>query len=107
MRHLSLFRDPQQLPGPGNDLNMDGQDTDVLQPDPVRPGGLVQKKVGPVLSSNSIMLNTRQQHKLDPLPVESRVSTLGLDRLAMDKRAASSQGDRDGKRQRLSQFKSM
>ena len=68
------------------------QDTDVLQPEPVRPGGLVQRNI--------------QQHTFRkpaaPLePPTPRVSALGLDRLAIEKRAASSQGDGNGKRQRL------
>jgi len=84
-----------------------GQDTDVLQPEPVRPGGLVQKNmVSPVSFSNLMVHNVSQQHTFrkpaTPLePPTPQVSVLGLDRLAIEKRAASSQGDGNGKRQRL------
>ncbi len=83
-----------------------GQDTDVLQPEPVRQGGLVQRDmVSPVLFSNLIVHNISQQHTFrKPAALEPptpRVSALGLDRLAIEKRAASSQGDGNGKRQRL------
>ncbi len=84
-----------------------GQDTDVLQPEPVRQGGLVQKNmVSLVLVYNRIAHNVSQQHTFrkpaTPLePPTPRVSALGLDRLAIEKRAASSQGDGNGKRQRL------
>ena len=84
-----------------------GQDTDVLQPDPVRQGGLVQRDmVCSFRFSNLIVHNTSQQHTFRkpaaPLePPTPRVSALGLDRLAIEKRAASSQGDGNGKRQRL------
>ncbi|KAF8497217.1 P-loop containing nucleoside triphosphate hydrolase protein [Russula emetica] len=69
---------------------MDDTVTEILQADPVRQGGLVQKNL---------------QHTFrKPAPLEPptpRVSALGLDRLAIEKRAASSQGDGNGKRQRL------
>ena len=86
---------------------MQVQDTDVLQPDPVRQGGLVQKDlVSLVLIPNLVVLNIGQQHTFRkpaaPLdPPTPRGSALGLDRLALEKRAASSQRDEDGKRQRL------
>lgn len=85
----------------------DGQDTDVLQPEPVRQGGLLQRNmVSLVLFSNLVVCNISQQHTFRkpaaPLePPTPRVSALGLDRLAIEKRAASSQGDGNGKRQRL------
>lgn len=84
-----------------------GQDTDVLEPEPVRQGGLVQRNmVSPVLFSNLVVHNISQQHTFRkpaaPLePPTPRVSALGLDRLAIEKRAASSQGDGNGKRQRF------
>ncbi len=90
-----------------------GQDTDVLQPEPVRQGGLVQKNmVSLVLFSNWAVHNISQQHTFrQPAPLEPptpRVSALGLDRLAIEKRAAMSQEDGNGKRRRLdSQFKGM
>ena len=106
--------------GPGNPTRLNGQrergtrmmidhgqDTDILQPDPVRQGGLVQRNmVSPVLLSNLVFYNISQQHTFrkpaTPLePPTPRVSALGLDRLAIEKRAASSQGDGNGKRQRL------
>ncbi|KAI9510691.1 putative PRP16-RNA-dependent ATPase [Russula earlei] len=67
------------------------QDTDVLEPEPARKGGLVQKDT---------------QHKfLKPAksfePPTPRVSTLGLDRLAMEKRATVLQEDGYRKRQRI------
>ncbi|KAI0274006.1 pre-mRNA splicing factor [Russula aff. rugulosa BPL654] len=68
-----------------------GQDTDVLQPDPVRQGGLVQRD----------MQHTFRKPAAPLEPPTPRVSALGLDRLAIEKRAASSQGDGNGKRQRL------
>jgi pre-mRNA-splicing factor ATP-dependent RNA helicase DHX38/PRP16 len=79
------------------------QDIDILQPDPVRQGGLVQKDlVSPVLISNPIVHNICQQHKFrKPASLEPPTPRLGLDRLALEKRAASSQGDGNGKRQRL------
>jgi pre-mRNA-splicing factor ATP-dependent RNA helicase DHX38/PRP16 len=97
---------------------VDGQDTDVLQPEPVRQGGLLQRNmVSLVFFSNMIVLNISQQHTFRkpaaPLePPTPRMSVLGLDRLAIEKRAASSQGDENGKRQRLDddrepRFKSM
>jgi pre-mRNA-splicing factor ATP-dependent RNA helicase DHX38/PRP16 len=83
-------------------------DTEVLQADPVRQGGLVQRNlVSPVVFSYLIVHNIGhdQQHTFrKPAPLEPptpRVSALGLDRLAIEKRAASSQGDGNGKRQRL------
>lgn len=85
----------------------DGQDTDVLQPEPVRQGGLLQRNmVSLFLFSNPFVCNISQQHTFRkpaaPLePPTPRVSALGLDRLAIEKRAASSQGDGNGKRQRL------
>ena len=87
------------------------QDTDILEPDPVRQGGLVQKNlVSPVLISNLIVHNISQQHTFrKPVSLEPptpRPSALGLDRLASEKRAASSQADDNGKRQRLD-FKGM
>jgi pre-mRNA-splicing factor ATP-dependent RNA helicase DHX38/PRP16 len=84
-----------------------GQDTDVLEPEPARKGGLVQKDlVSPVLFSHLIVHNVSQQHTFrkpeTPLePPTPRVSALGLDRLAMEKRAAASQEDGNRKRQRL------
>jgi pre-mRNA-splicing factor ATP-dependent RNA helicase DHX38/PRP16 len=83
------------------------QDTDVLQPDPVRQGGLVQRDmVSSFRFSNLVVHNINQQHtfRKPAAPFEPptpRVSALGLDRLAIEKRAASSQGDGNGKRQRL------
>ncbi|KAF9792261.1 P-loop containing nucleoside triphosphate hydrolase protein [Thelephora terrestris] len=66
------------------------QDTDVLQPEPIRQGGLVRKDV---------------QHKFKqpakPLePPTPRTSVLGLDRLAKEKRAASALEDGGRKRQK-------
>ncbi|KAF8497258.1 putative PRP16-RNA-dependent ATPase [Russula emetica] len=84
------------------------EDTDILQPELVRQGGLVQRnKVCPTLFSNLVVHNILgQQHvfRKPPAPLEPptpRVSVLGLDQLAIAKRAASSQGDGNGKRQRL------
>ncbi|KAI0290573.1 pre-mRNA splicing factor [Russula brevipes] len=69
-----------------------GQDTDVLEPEPVRPGGLVQK-------------DARHTFRKPAKPLEPptpRASTLGLDRLAIEKRAAASlKEDESRKRQRL------
>ncbi|KAF9646831.1 hypothetical protein BDM02DRAFT_3099226 [Thelephora ganbajun] len=71
------------------------QDTDVLQPEPIRQGGLVRKDV---------------QHKFKqpakPLePPTPRTSVLGLDRLAKEKRAASTSQDGDRKRLKLNSDK--
>ena len=84
-----------------------GQDTDVLEPEPARKGGLLQKDmVSLLLHSNFIVHNVGQQHTFrkpaTPLePPTPRVSTLGLDRLAMEKRAAAPQEDDNKKRRRL------
>lgn len=84
-----------------------GQDTDVLEPEPARKGGLLQKDmVSLVLFFNRIVHNVNQQHTFrkpaTPLePPTPRVSALGLDRLAIEKRAAAAQGDDNRKRQRL------
>jgi pre-mRNA-splicing factor ATP-dependent RNA helicase DHX38/PRP16 len=84
-----------------------GQDTDVLEPEPARKGGLLQKDmVSLVLFSNRIVHNVNQQHTFrkpaTPLePPTPRVSALGLDRLAIEKRAAAAQEDGNRKRQRL------
>ncbi|KAF8494146.1 hypothetical protein F5888DRAFT_1848304 [Russula emetica] len=67
------------------------EDTDILQPELVRQGGLVQR-------------NKQRVFRKPPAPLEPptpRVSVLGLDQLPIAKRAASSQGDGNGKCQRL------
>ncbi|KAI0320136.1 putative PRP16-RNA-dependent ATPase [Amylostereum chailletii] len=66
-------------------------DSDVLEPDPVRQGGLMRKE-------------TRHTFKQPPRPLEPptpRTSVLGLDRLAKEKRAAQTLEDGNRKRPRL------
>ncbi|KAH9964577.1 P-loop containing nucleoside triphosphate hydrolase protein [Russula dissimulans] len=63
------------------------QDTEVLEPEPARQGGLVQK-------------DARHTFR-KPEPPTPRVSTLGLDRLAMEKRAAALEEHGNKKRPRL------
>ncbi|KAH9982038.1 hypothetical protein BGW80DRAFT_1161776 [Lactifluus volemus] len=65
-------------------------DTDVLEPEPVRQGGLVRK---------DLQHTFRQPAK--PLePPTPRTSNLGLDRLAIEKRAAAAALQEDGNRKR-------
>ncbi|KAK1229540.1 Pre-mRNA-splicing factor ATP-dependent RNA helicase PRP16 [Marasmius sp. AFHP31] len=69
-------------------------DSDVLQPELVRQGGLVRKDTQ----------HTFKKPTAKPIePPTPRRSVLGLDTLAKEKRAAAAQGDTDGsrKRQRL------
>lgn len=71
-------------------------DSDVLEPEPVRPGGLVRNdtvRLHHALNFH-IKLTPRQRHtfRQPAKPVEPptpRASLLGLDRLAMEKRAAA------------------
>jgi len=84
------------------------QDTDVLQPEPIRQGGLVRKDVVRPFRKcpGTYMLMPLKQHKFKqpakpPEPPTPRTSILGLDRLAREKRAASALEDGDKKRQRL------
>ena len=83
------------------------QDTDVLQPEPIRQGGLVRKDVVRPFRKHlgTYMLMRLKQHKFKqpakpPEPPTPRTSILGLDRLAREKRAASASEDGDRKRQR-------
>ncbi|KAH8980006.1 putative PRP16-RNA-dependent ATPase [Lactarius akahatsu] len=67
------------------------RDTDVLEPEPARQGGLMRK---------DLQHTFRQPAK--PLdPPTPRASTLGLDRLASEKRAAAAQNGGDAKRLRF------
>ncbi|KAI4520084.1 hypothetical protein K525DRAFT_240665 [Schizophyllum commune Loenen D] len=66
-------------------------DSDVLQPEPMRPGGLQRKE-------------TRHQFRAPPKPLEPptpRTSILGLDRLAKEKRAAAAAEEGQRKKPRL------
>ncbi|KAI0297488.1 P-loop containing nucleoside triphosphate hydrolase protein [Multifurca ochricompacta] len=65
-------------------------DNEVLEPEPSRPGGLVQK---------DMQHTFRKPAKLEP--PTPRTSALGLDRLAQEKRAVALQEGRDRKRPRL------
>ncbi|TRM62959.1 hypothetical protein BD626DRAFT_403254 [Schizophyllum amplum] len=66
-------------------------DSDVLEPEPIRPGGLQRKE-------------TRHAFRQPPKPLEPptpRTSILGLDRLAKEKRAAAALDDGQRKKPRL------
>ncbi|KAF9261860.1 P-loop containing nucleoside triphosphate hydrolase protein [Marasmius fiardii PR-910] len=82
-------------------------DSDVLQPEPVRQGGLVRKdtvRLEVVLINIDFQQHTFKQPAKPIEPPTPRTSVLGLDRLAKEKRAAqASSGEFDGsrKRQRL------
>ncbi|GLB36636.1 putative helicase associated domain (HA2) Add an annotation [Lyophyllum shimeji] len=74
---------PQPVPG------ITVHDSDVLEPEPVRPGGLMR-------------MDTRHTFRQPAKPIEPptpRTSLLGLDKLAQEKRAASN-GTIDGSRKR-------
>ncbi|KAF8876489.1 P-loop containing nucleoside triphosphate hydrolase protein [Infundibulicybe gibba] len=80
--------DPQPIPG------ITVHDSDVLEPEPVRQGGLVRK-------DTLILLKQPAKPIEPPTP---RASLLGLDQLARDKRAAAQengQGDGSRKKPRL------
>ncbi|KAK7064818.1 Pre-mRNA-splicing factor ATP-dependent RNA helicase PRP16 [Favolaschia claudopus] len=65
-------------------------DSDVLEPEPPRPGGLMRS-------------DTRHTFKQPAKPLEPptpRTSLLGLDRLAQEKRAAAANGNDQGSRKR-------
>ncbi|KAF7306353.1 hypothetical protein MIND_00426500 [Mycena indigotica] len=65
-------------------------DSDVLEPPPARPGGLMRP-------------DTRHTFKQPAKPLEPptpRASILGLDRLAQEKRAAAADGNSEGSRKR-------
>ncbi|KAI0726050.1 P-loop containing nucleoside triphosphate hydrolase protein [Fomitopsis betulina] len=65
-------------------------DSDVLEPDPVRQGGLMRKEA----------VHTFRQPALPIQPPTPRASVLGLDRLAQEKRAAAAAANGDGSRKR-------
>ncbi|KAJ7924374.1 P-loop containing nucleoside triphosphate hydrolase protein [Mycena leptocephala] len=65
-------------------------DSDVLEPEPARPGGLMR-------------LDTRHTFRQPAKPLEPptpRASLLGLDRLAQEKRAAAANGNTEGSRKK-------
>ncbi|TFK76614.1 P-loop containing nucleoside triphosphate hydrolase protein [Pluteus cervinus] len=74
-------------------LGITVQDSDVLQPEPVRQGGLVRKDAQ----------HTFKQPPKRLEPPTPRTSLLGLDRLAQEKRAAAAEGNDDGRRKRSRQ----
>ena len=83
------------------------QDTDVLQPEPIRQGGLVRKDIVRPFrkhpGAHTLMRSKQHMFKQPAKPLEpptSRPSVLGLDRLAREKRAAAASEDGDRKRQR-------
>ncbi|KAJ7795730.1 hypothetical protein B0H14DRAFT_101446 [Mycena olivaceomarginata] len=66
-------------------------DSDVLEPEPVRPGGLMMRA------------DTRHTFRQPAKPLEPptpRSSLLGLDRLAQEKRAAAANGNDQGSRKK-------
>ncbi|KAI0762383.1 P-loop containing nucleoside triphosphate hydrolase protein [Fomes fomentarius] len=65
-------------------------DSDVLQPEPVRQGGLVRKDA----------THTFRQPAKPLAPPTPRTSVLGLDRLAQEKRAAAAAANGEGSRKR-------
>jgi pre-mRNA-splicing factor ATP-dependent RNA helicase DHX38/PRP16 len=87
-------------------------DTDVLEPEPIRQGGLVRKDLVSLetrgCSFRSLQFTDgrrAQQHTFrqpaKPLePPTPRTSNLGLDRLAIEKRAAAAALQEDGNRKR-------
>ena len=88
-------------------------DTEVLEPEPVRQGGLVRKDTVSLSLSRTLMgfsfcranFDTQQHTFRQPAkplePPTPRASNLGLDRLAIEKRAAALQEDGNKKRQRV------
>jgi len=82
-------------------------DSDVLQPEPQRPGGLqAGLQVCCIPTSNYSVLSWLQRHTFKrpakPLePPTPRTSILGLDRLAMEKRASAALERDSNKRPRL------
>ncbi|KAF8736643.1 hypothetical protein AX14_014214 [Amanita brunnescens Koide BX004] len=66
-------------------------DSDVLQPEPARPGGLTRKDV---------VQHTFRQPAKPLAPPTPRASLLGLDRLAQEKRAAQDNGGQDASRKK-------
>ncbi|KAF8921605.1 putative PRP16-RNA-dependent ATPase [Mucidula mucida] len=75
---------PQPLPG------ITVHDSDVLEPEPARQGGLVQKDI-------------RHTFKKPLEPPTPRTSVLGLDRLAKEKRAAAQEEEGQRKRPRYTE----
>ena len=80
-------------------------DSDMLEPEPVRPGGLMRKDAvcdaHRLISHHSLISPQRHAFKAPAKPLEPptpRTSVLGLDRLAREKREA--QADQDGSRKR-------
>ena len=84
-------------------------DSDVLQPEPMRPGGLQRKETVRPHSVHScswltVPLPQRHQFRPPPKPLEPptpRTSILGLDRLAKEKRAAAAAEEGQRKKPRL------
>ncbi|KAJ7051210.1 hypothetical protein C8F01DRAFT_999672 [Mycena amicta] len=77
-------------PKPVEGITITVDDSDVLEPPPARPGGLMRQ-------------DTRHTFKQPARPLEPptpRTSVLGLDRLAQEKRAAAANGNSDGSRKK-------
>jgi pre-mRNA-splicing factor ATP-dependent RNA helicase DHX38/PRP16 len=103
------FHVKQEAPGAPEPMQgITVHDADVLEPDPVRPGGLMRKDTvrRGALSTASRFSHLAQRHAFKqpskPLePPTPRTSVLGLDRLAIEKRAAQNGGDGSRKKARL------
>ena len=87
------------------------QDSDVLEPEPMRKGGLVQINAVCTLFTSRIIISfciNCKNHVFRPPskplePPTPRTSILGLDRLAQEKRAATTSNFSDRKRQKRSE----